>query len=38
MATAGNLLAVIAAYHQHLPVLGVCLGQQALGEFSHGLQ
>ena len=32
-ATAGNLLAVIAAYHQRLPMLGVCLGQQALGEF-----
>ncbi len=32
-ATAGNLLAVIEAYHQHLPMLGVCLGQQALGQF-----
>jgi anthranilate synthase/aminodeoxychorismate synthase-like glutamine amidotransferase len=32
-ATAGNLLAVIAEYHQHLPMLGVCLGQQALGQF-----
>lgn len=32
-ATAGNLLAVIAAYHQQLPMLGVCLGQQALGQF-----
>ena len=32
-ATAGNLLAVIEAYHQRLPMLGVCLGQQALGEF-----
>ena len=32
-AGAGNLLAVIDAYHQHLPMLGVCLGQQALGEF-----
>jgi anthranilate synthase/aminodeoxychorismate synthase-like glutamine amidotransferase len=32
-ATAGNLLAVIEAYHQLLPMLGVCLGQQALGEF-----
>ncbi|RYY18721.1 MAG: aminodeoxychorismate/anthranilate synthase component II [Cytophagaceae bacterium] len=32
-AAAGNLLAVIEAYHQHLPMLGVCLGQQALGEF-----
>ena len=32
-ATAGNLLAVLAEYHQRLPMLGVCLGQQALGEF-----
>ncbi len=32
-ASAGNLLAVIAHYHQRLPMLGVCLGQQALGEF-----
>lgn len=32
-ATAGNLLAVIAEFHQRLPMLGVCLGQQALGEF-----
>ncbi|MVN75873.1 aminodeoxychorismate/anthranilate synthase component II [Hymenobacter sp. HMF4947] len=32
-ATAGTLLAVIAEYHQRLPMLGVCLGQQALGEF-----
>jgi anthranilate synthase/aminodeoxychorismate synthase-like glutamine amidotransferase len=32
-ASAGNLLAVITHYHQRLPMLGVCLGQQALGEF-----
>ena len=32
-ATAGNLLPVIAEFHQQLPMLGVCLGQQALGEF-----
>ncbi|WP_151086261.1 anthranilate synthase component II [Hymenobacter baengnokdamensis] len=32
-AAAGNLLAVIEAYHQRLPILGVCLGHQALGEF-----
>ena len=32
-AGAGNLLAVIAEYHQRRPMLGVCLGQQALGEF-----
>jgi anthranilate synthase/aminodeoxychorismate synthase-like glutamine amidotransferase len=35
-ATAGNLLAVIEEYHQRLPMLGVCLGQQALGEFFGG--
>jgi anthranilate synthase/aminodeoxychorismate synthase-like glutamine amidotransferase len=32
-ATAGNLLAVIEEYQQQLPMLGVCLGQQALGQF-----
>jgi anthranilate synthase component 2 len=32
-AQAGVMLAVIQAYHQHLPMLGVCLGHQALGEF-----
>ena len=32
-AAAGNLQAVITEYHQRLPMLGVCLGQQALGEF-----
>jgi anthranilate synthase/aminodeoxychorismate synthase-like glutamine amidotransferase len=32
-AAAGQLLAVIEEYHQRLPMLGVCLGQQALGEF-----
>jgi anthranilate synthase/aminodeoxychorismate synthase-like glutamine amidotransferase len=32
-AAAGNLLAVVAAWHQRVPVLGVCLGHQALGEF-----
>jgi anthranilate synthase/aminodeoxychorismate synthase-like glutamine amidotransferase len=32
-AAAGSLLAVIGEYHQRLPMLGVCLGQQALGEF-----
>lgn len=30
---AGNLMAVIDYYHARLPMLGVCLGQQALGEF-----
>ncbi|MGI4864801.1 MAG: anthranilate synthase component II [Janthinobacterium lividum] len=33
---AGCLLAVIEEYHQRLPMLGVCLGQQALGEFFGG--
>lgn len=32
-AGAGNLLAVIEAFHRQLPMLGVCLGHQALGEF-----
>lgn len=30
---AGHLLAVIEHYHQRVPILGVCLGHQALGEF-----
>ena len=32
-AQAGVMPAVIQAYHQHKPMLGVCLGHQALGEF-----
>lgn len=32
-AAAGVMPAVIEAYHQRLPMLGVCLGHQALGEF-----
>nr|WP_317238940.1 aminodeoxychorismate/anthranilate synthase component II [Hymenobacter sp. 5516J-16] len=32
-AAAGVMPAVIEAYHQQLPMLGVCLGHQALGEF-----
>ena len=31
--SAGNLLSVIERYHRQLPMLGVCLGHQALGEF-----
>ncbi|MFN3998673.1 anthranilate synthase component II [Algoriphagus sp.] len=30
---AGNLMAVFEKYHQKVPVLGVCLGHQAIGEF-----
>ena len=30
---AGNMLAVIAKYHQTKPMLGICLGHQALGAF-----
>ena len=32
-AKAGCLMDVIAHYHQQVPILGVCLGHQALGEF-----
>jgi anthranilate synthase/aminodeoxychorismate synthase-like glutamine amidotransferase len=32
-AQAGVMPAVIQAFHQHKPMLGVCLGHQALGEF-----
>ena len=32
-AGAGNLLAVIEEFHRQLPMLGVCLGHQALGQF-----
>lgn len=35
-AAAGSLMAVVEEYHQRLPMLGVCLGQQALGEFFGG--
>jgi anthranilate synthase component 2 len=30
---AGNLLAVFEKFHRYIPVLGVCLGHQAIGEF-----
>lgn len=32
-AGAGVMPEVVQAYHQHVPMLGVCLGHQALGEF-----
>lgn len=32
-AGAGNLLAVVEEFYLKKPMLGVCLGQQALGEF-----
>ena len=35
-AQAGVMPAVIAAFHQRKPMLGVCLGHQALGEFFGG--
>ncbi len=30
---AGNLMQLIKHYHQVLPILGICLGQQAIGEY-----
>ncbi len=30
---AGRLLDIVAHYHRRVPMLGVCLGHQALGEF-----
>jgi len=30
---AGNMMRILAVWHQRVPVLGVCLGHQALGEF-----
>ncbi|RAU81531.1 anthranilate synthase component II [Pontibacter arcticus] len=30
---AGNMMEVIRYYHSRLPMLGICLGHQALGEF-----
>jgi anthranilate synthase/aminodeoxychorismate synthase-like glutamine amidotransferase len=32
-AQAGCLMEVVRAYHQRVPILGICLGHQALGEF-----
>jgi anthranilate synthase/aminodeoxychorismate synthase-like glutamine amidotransferase len=31
--TAGNMMDIIASFHQQTPILGVCLGHQALGQF-----
>lgn len=30
---AGNLMAVLTHYHDKLPILGICLGHQAIGQF-----
>lgn len=30
---AGNLMEILGFYHDKLPVLGICLGHQAIGEF-----
>ncbi len=30
---AGNLMSILAEYYDKVPVLGVCLGHQAIGEF-----
>ncbi len=30
---AGNLMKILAYYHDKLPILGVCLGHQAIGEY-----
>jgi anthranilate synthase component II len=32
-AKAGNLLQILEYYHDKIPVLGICLGHQAIGEF-----
>jgi anthranilate synthase/aminodeoxychorismate synthase-like glutamine amidotransferase len=32
-AEAGNLMQIIQAVHERFPILGICLGHQALGEF-----
>jgi anthranilate synthase component II len=32
-ATSGNLMQILETFHQTKPILGVCLGHQAIGEF-----
>lgn len=32
-AKSGNLMKVINHYHKHVPILGICLGHQAVGEY-----
>lgn len=33
---AGNLMEILGFYHDKIPVLGICLGHQAIGKFFRG--